>query len=183
MAGHQRFAAAAVLVLAASSGCADRASGAPVTDSASPSPGVSAADRAWLTTAHQANLAEVQAGELAERKGTTAAVRAAGRMLVTDHTRLDTKVVAVARALGLSLPEAVAPDDAAAASRFADESGPTFDHDFTSTLTTGHQKVIAATETEIRKGLAPQVTRLARQSLPTLRKHLATLQKASSAGG
>jgi putative membrane protein len=181
MAGHQSFAAAAVLVLAASSGCAYRASGTAVTDSASP--GVSAADRAWLTTAHQANLAEVQAGELAEKKGATAAVRAAGRMLVADHNRLDGKVVAVARALGVSLPEAVAPDDAAAASRFADESGSVFDHDFTATLATGHQKVIAATQAEIREGSAPQVTRLARQSVPTLRKHLTTLQKASAAGG
>lgn len=183
MAGHQRFAAATVLVLAVSSGCAYRASGAAVTGPASPSPGVSGRDRAWLITAHQTNLAEVQAGELAERKGTTAAVRAAGRMLVTDHTQLDKKVVAVAHAVGVSLPEAAAPEDAAAASRFADESGAAFDHDFTSTLITGHQEVIAATQTEIGKGLAPQVTRLARQSLPTLRKHLATLRKASSSGG
>lgn len=183
MAGHQRFAAAAALVLAASAGCAGRASAAAVIGAASPTPRVSTADHAWLRIAHQANLAEVQAGELARKKGTTSAIRAAGTMLVTDHTKLDDKVVAVARDLGVSLPNAAAPEDADAANRFADESGGAFDHDFTATLATGHQKVIGATENEIREGSARQVVALAKQSLPTLRKHLATLQKASSSGG
>lgn len=182
MAGHQRVAAAAFLMLVGSSGCAYGVSRAAVSDSASSPPGVSAADRTWLKAIHQANLAEVQAGELAERKGAAAAVRSAGKMLVTDHTRLDDEVVPVARALGVSLPRAPTPDDAAAASRFADESGSAFDHDFTSTLVTGHQKVIAATRAQIREGSAPRVIRLARKSLPTLRKHLATLQKASAGG-
>lgn len=139
-------------------------------------------DHAWLAAAHQANLAEIQVGELAKKKGGTAAVRAAGAMLVTDHTASDTKVTRVAKELKVALPASVAPGDADAASRLSNETGPAFDHDFLATMRTGHQKVIALTRTEIAQGTVPQIKSLAQSTLPVLRKHLEELRKASAGG-
>jgi predicted outer membrane protein len=139
-------------------------------------------DRAWLAAVHQANLAEVQVGELAKKKGGTAAIRAAGAILVTDHVASDTQVTRVAKSLKLTLPSSAAPADAAAASRLGDEAGAQFDHDFVSTMMTGHQKLIAETQTEISQGSTPQIKNLAQSTLPVLRKHLAVLQKAAPAG-
>lgn len=136
-------------------------------------------DRQWLSAIHQANLAEVQAGELAERKSDSAAVRSVGAMLVTDHTRSDGDVTRTASRLGVDLPATAAPHDAAAAARLEDESGARFDNDFLATMITGHQKAIALTRTEIARGSSPAVTDLARETLPVLAKHLRTLRRAT----
>jgi putative membrane protein len=77
-------------------------------------PSTNGGDRAWLSAAHQANLAEIQVGELAKKKGGSAAVRAAGAMLVTDHVASDTQVTRVAKSLRLTLPSSAAPKAAPA---------------------------------------------------------------------
>jgi putative membrane protein len=143
---------------------------------------VSAQDRAWLAEAHRANLAEVQVGKLAEKKGGTPAVRSAGAVLVGDHTKFDIEVTRAAHDLGVRLPKTAMPDDTTAAARMSSESGSRFDHDFLSTMITGHEQVIVDTKAEIRKGSSPQVISLAQAALPVLYKHLNLLEKARSTG-
>ncbi|GAA0368599.1 DUF4142 domain-containing protein [Actinoallomurus spadix] len=139
-------------------------------------------DRTWLADIHQANLAEVEAGGLAAKKGATKAVREAGRKLVKDHTGLDRKVVATARRLGVSLPTTPAPADTNAADRMRNESGKTFDQDFLSTMISGHEGAIAKTKRQVSQGASPEVVSLAKQTLPHLQDHLAMLRKAQSSG-
>jgi putative membrane protein len=145
----------------------------------SPGGTVSARDRAWLVTAHQANLAEIQVGRMAAKKGGSRAIRQTGAMLVTDHTKFDTEVTDVARRLGVELPGSASADDIAAAQRLDKESGVRFDRDFVTTMIAGHRNVIALTEAEVRQGSSADVTALARSALPTLHRHLAVLEKAS----
>jgi putative membrane protein len=170
--------AAAVLLIGAGACSSSRAEHL----SGGPTPSASSRDRAWLAEAHQANLAETQVGELARKKGGSAAVRAAGAMLVTDHIAADAKVTRVARSVGVTLPSAATPADAAATRRLGDEAGGRFDRDFTATMATGHQKVIADTQAEIDQGSDEQVKNLARTTLPVLRKHLDTLRRAAATG-
>lgn len=176
MKGHLVIAAAVV----AGAGACSTGTAAHTASESTPSP--SSRDRTWLTGIHQANLAEVEVGELAKKKGGSAAVRAAGAMLVTDHTASDTEVTRVAKSLRVTLPSAATAADAAAASRLADEAGVQFDQDFVATMITGHQKAIADTQAEIGQGSAEPVRSLARSTLPTLRKHVTTLRKAASTG-
>ncbi|MFL6056355.1 MAG: DUF4142 domain-containing protein [Actinoallomurus sp.] len=143
---------------------------------------VSAQDRSWLTEIHQVNLAEVEVGNLAEKKGATSTVRSAGRRLAHDHSHLDDKTTSVARQVGVSLPGAVAPADAKVADRLKTESGKTFDQDFLAAMVSGHEKAIADTKTQISQGSSPQVVALAKEALPHLREHLAMLRKAQSSG-
>jgi predicted outer membrane protein len=49
-------------------------------------------------------------------------------------------------------------------------------------MTTGHQKMIAATETEIQRGSSPLVVSLAQQALPELEKHLRTVRAVAGSG-
>lgn len=168
---------AAVFVLA---GCGTAGTGrqAAVTAPAS----ASAADRAWLTGMHQANLADVDYGRLAQRLGATSAVRHAGSMLVTDHTELDRKVTGVARDLGVDLPSSARPAQLDVARRLAGKTGGRFDRDFVAALTEGHQKAIDDTEREVRHGSAPTAVGLARAALPGLREHLSMLRRANPVG-
>ena len=170
------------LATLALTGAAACAAGSATHTATTGTPSMNGGDRAWLAAAHQANLAEIQVGELAKKKGGSAAVRAAGAMLVTDHVASDTQVTRVAKSLRLTLPSSAAPADAAAASRLGDEAGAQFDHDFVSTMMTGHRKLIGETQTEISRGSTPQIKSLAQSTLPVLRKHLTMLQKAAPAG-
>jgi putative membrane protein len=145
-------------------------------------PSAEQGDRAWLMALHQANLAEIEAGELAKKKGATSAVRSVGGTLVTDHTASDAQVTRVAKDLGVTLPSSAAPSDAAAASRLGNETGAAFDQDFLATMTTGHEKLIARTRTEIGEGSEPQIKSLARDTLPVLKKHLSMVRKAAATG-
>ncbi|MFF4360548.1 DUF4142 domain-containing protein [Streptomyces sp. NPDC001604] len=65
---------------------------------------LSALDRDFITKVRLAGLWELPAGQQAEQKGTTDAVRTAGRHLVLGHTFLDQRVRDVAAKLGLQLP-------------------------------------------------------------------------------
>jgi putative membrane protein len=121
----------------------------------------------------------VQSGRLAEKKGGSQAIRHAGAMLVADHSRFDADVTRVAKRLDVELPRTAGADHIAVIQRLDKESGSRFDRDFVTTMIAGHKKVIAATETEVRGGSAPAVKDLARAALPTLHKHLSTLEKAS----
>lgn len=151
---------------------------APVSSGASVSP----ADHAWLITMHQADLADVQYGRLAERKGATLAVRRAGSMLVAGHTALDEKVTNVADTVGVALPATERAGQLALAQRLQKESGSRFDRAWVTAMVQEHEKAIATTEDEVRGGSSPEVTALARMALPDLREHLTMLRRANPVG-
>jgi predicted outer membrane protein len=65
---------------------------------------LSALDRDFIVRVRLAGLWELPAGQEAEQKGTTQAVRTAGQHLVQGHTFLDQRVRDVAAKLGLQLP-------------------------------------------------------------------------------
>ncbi len=65
---------------------------------------LSALDRDFVTKVRLAGLWELPAGQQAEEKGTTAAVRTAGQHLIDGHTFLDERVRDVAAQLGCRCP-------------------------------------------------------------------------------
>lgn len=184
MTRHPYFLATVALLLAASAACGTSGTGpqAVRTVSASPGPSVSSRDRSWLVEAHQANLAEVQGGKLAEKKGSSAAVRRVGATFIMDHSHFDNEVTRVADALAVELPRTPGREYLAVAQRLENESGSQFDRDFVSLMIAGHKKMIADTEAEVREGSSPKVIALARAALPTLHKHLNMLEKAAPTG-
>ena len=144
--------------------------------------GVSRADRAWIAAAHQADLAEIQAGQFAESNGSNPTIRRAGAMLVRDHQAFDTKLVSVAGKLKLSLPTAMTGHQTQIGDELSGEQGAAFDHAFVAAMLTGHDIMIAATRQEIAHGSSPVVVALARQALPVLLKHLKTMRAAAPVG-
>ncbi|MDN3359893.1 DUF4142 domain-containing protein [Actinomadura sp. DC4] len=143
---------------------------------------VSAADEAWLTTIHQADLAGVQYGRLAERKGATTAVRHAGSTLAAGHAALDEKVIHVADTLGVGLPANERISQLVLAQRLQKESGSRFDRVFVAAMAQEHEKTVDGTAKEVRSGSSPEVTALARIALPDLREHLTMLRRANPVG-
>jgi putative membrane protein len=142
--------------------------------------GLSSQDRMWLAAAHQAGMAEIEAGELASSKGATAETRSLGSMLVTDHTRLDHQLTMTAKRLHVDLP--TSPSTAQIEEQHkltAATSGKGFDVAFVGAMIAAHRTAIAGGATEASHGSSPQVVTLARQAAPVLRHHLVMFQRAA----
>lgn len=144
---------------------------------------VSRTDRSWIDQAHQANMAEMQVGQLAELDGGSKAIRSAGAVLSRDHQALDSKLIRVAKQLKLPLPTSPTVPQTVTADQLTKESGQRFDTDFTASMLTAHQSMIAATRHEIAHGSAAAVVSLAKQALPVLIKHLQMMQAAAASAG
>ncbi|WP_171074729.1 DUF4142 domain-containing protein [Nonomuraea basaltis] len=167
-----------MLAAAALAGCGttaqtNTAALAPKTDE-----GPSEQDRAWMSTIHGGNLAEIQAGRLAEGKGTTKRIKSIGKMLVEDHTKLDVKVTQAASQLGVQLPTSPSPEQQAELTRMRDATGKDFDADFLAAMTKEHTAAMAATRTELSEGSSNAVKALAKTAVPALQQHLTALRKA-----
>ncbi|MFG6192060.1 DUF4142 domain-containing protein [Nonomuraea sp. JJY05] len=166
----------AAVALAALGGCADvptdTAGLAPRTDTQP-----SEQDKAWMRAIHEGNLAEVQAGQLGVGKGSSARIKSIGKMLVADHTKLDTKVTRAATQLHIALPMSPSADQRAMLAELQDSPPNEFDQDFTAAMINAHQEALAATKVEISRGTSPTVVALARTAEPALVAHLTALRQ------
>lgn len=176
-----RRAAGLALALALTAGTAAACDSAQAAQTALPYH-LSSGDIHWLNMAHQANQAEIQAGQYAESNTTTAAVRAVGATMIRDHTALDIKLVGLATKLHIALVQYLTDPQTLTGDRLSSERSFTFDNDFIATMLTGHRQMIAATEAEIRNGSSPPVVAFARQALPVLDDHLKMVRAVASSG-
>ena len=132
----------------------------------------------FIQEAIQGNMAEVQMGQLAQKQGTSEGVRSFGQMLQTDHTDALGKAKTVASSVGLkNPPTSVNAKQKADYDRLAKLSGATFDTEFAKHMVMDHQKDIMEYQAEAKKSDAAAT--YARETLPTLQKHLQTAQSIS----
>lgn len=151
---------------------------ATATDTATPAATTAAPDHAtkFLTEVIQTNNAEIKFGQAAQDMGSTQAVRDFGKMLVDDHTKANTQAAEIAKAMNVIVPTGIKPDDMAAYNKVTGTKGADFDRGFADAMVEGHQKAVDMFQQEADSGDAAQVTDFAKQTLPTLKKHLETAQ-------
>lgn len=135
-----------------------------------------ATDSAFLADAMKGDNTEVSIGTLAAKRGSTAATRNYGQMLVTDHTAHRMKVAALGRTMGVPKTAMLSPDGMQMRSMLMGLHGSQFDAAFKQGMIDDHQKDIAKYQDEINSGQSPQVKQLAQDTMPTLNQHLAGAQ-------
>ena len=133
---------------------------------------LSSADRSFVTTAQEGNLAEVEAARLVEQKSTDPAVKDFASRMVTDHTRASEQLKTLASAEGVTLPSALS-----AAERTQDESwqklsGTKLNDAYLRDELQDHKETISAFENEIEHGQDKAVKKYAEQTLSTLQDHI-----------
>ncbi len=114
---------------------------------------LSARDRDFVATVRLAGLWELPAGELALRKGTTPAVRTAGRHLVDGHTSLDAHARTVATQLGVALSNEPNEQQKQWLAALNAAEGQDFDRRFAGILRLAHGRVFSLVA---RSGPAPR---------------------------
>lgn len=126
-------------------------------------------DRDFMMTAAKGGMMEVHMGEMAVKQGQSAEVKKLGNLMITDHTKANNQLMSLAATKGVKLDTRHKMDKI---------SGDKFDQEWLAEMVKGHQKTVAAFESEAKGGSDPDVKGWATKTLPTLKKHLKMLQDA-----
>ncbi|GAA2236947.1 DUF4142 domain-containing protein [Streptomyces indiaensis] len=137
---------------------------------------LSALDQDFLTKVRLAGLWELPAGRQAQAKGTTPAVRTAGRHLVEGHRFLDERVRGVAARLDLALPDEPNAQQKQWLDRLDRARGAEYDREFATVLRVAHGTVfpvVAQVRASTRNSL---VRELADDANTTVLDHIKVLE-------
>lgn len=129
-------------------------------------------DASFYKDAAEGGLAEVEAGKLAQQKGTSQAVKDFGAMMVKDHTANNTKLEALAAGKGVTLPKEPGLTHKATKKKLEILSGNTFDKSYIKGQVSGHKKMAELLQKEIDTGKDAQAKAFATETLPTVKAHL-----------
>jgi putative membrane protein len=138
----------------------------------SPADSLSAADRAFITSAAEANLAEIETAKMIEQKSKDPGVRDFAQRMVTDHTQASQNLATVAETTGISLPASPSAGDRTREDQLKKLSGAKLSKTYLRDELAGHKQVISAFESEIEHGQDEAAKNYAAQTLPTLQDHI-----------
>jgi putative membrane protein len=140
-------------------------------------------DSKFVKEASEGGLAEVQLGQLAQQKGQNQAVKDFGQRMVSDHTKANEELKAVAAGENMPVSTSLGVSNSALKLKLEALSGAAFDKAYMSAMVKDHQEDIAAFEKEASGGQDTKVKSFAAKTLPTLREHLSMAEKAAASVG
>ena len=151
------------------------------TGAGSAAAGGDANDSAFLKTAIEGNIAEVQIGTLAEQR-TSGEVQAYADMLVKEHRRALDRTTSLAEAMNMTIPEEPPADAQSKYARLAETPGGEFERQFIDTMVKNHTSTIEKYRAYLENAKSgSDVARYAEETLPVLEKHLQTAQSLQDA--
>jgi len=137
---------------------------------------LSGLDRDFVTKVRLAGLWELPAGQQAQQKGTTEAVRTAGTHLVEGHTFLDERVRDVAAKLGLELPNEPTEQQRQWLATLNTTQGVDYDRQFANILRLAHGRVFSVVA-QVRAATGNSLVRaLADDANTTVLDHITALE-------
>ena len=131
-----------------------------------------ASDQAFVTAAAQGGMAEVAEGKLAASKTNDRAVKAFAEKMVTDHTKANDRLMAIAKKGGFELPASVGPENEQQKASLTKLGGKTFEIAYLDGQEKGHAKMELVFQKEISNGKNPDLVAFAKTTLPVVEEHL-----------
>jgi putative membrane protein len=151
----------------------------PVADSAAHTPDATATpeatpdpDQGFFDKAAEGGMAEVEAGQLAQEKASSAEVKKFGAMMVTDHTQANDKLTAIAANHNVTLPTDLNAEHQQMKDTLGGLSGKEFDKQYIAGQIKDHRTVAELLRTESTSGQNPDAKAFAAETLPTVEAHL-----------
>ncbi len=135
-------------------------------------------DSKFMVKAAAGGMAEVELSQLAQQKATNERVKAFATMMVQDHTKANNELKALAATKNVTLPAAMDNDHQEDLNDLSKKSGADFDKAYVNMMVDDHKKDVDLFDdcTKMDKGDS-DVKAWATKTLPTLRSHLAEIQK------
>lgn len=138
------------------------------------------ADKAFLKQAAVGGAAEIQLGQMAEKKASNPQVKQFGARMVKDHSKNADLLTQVAQSQNVSLPTRLTPKYQNAQSQLSREAGPQFDSAYMKMMVQDHMKTVAKFKKEAATSQDPTVKKYAQESLPVLESHLQEARQIAS---
>jgi len=127
--------------------------------------------QAFIKKAAVGGMAEVELGKLAESKASSPKVKDFGQQMVTDHSKANDELQAVAAKKNVTLPQQLDAKHTSVRDRLAKQSNKSFDRAYVAAMVADHKEDVAEFE-RASKSSDPDVKAFAVKTLPTLREHL-----------
>jgi putative membrane protein len=131
-----------------------------------------AADKEFMTKAAIGGMAEVSMGQMASAQGTDAGVKSFGNRMVTDHSKANDELKALATQKGMALPTDVDAEHKATADKMSKKTGKDFDKAYMADMVEDHEKDVKEFEKASKDAKDGDLKAWAAKTLPTLQDHL-----------
>jgi len=136
-----------------------------------------AADRDFVMEAASGGLMEVTLGKMAQSNAASAQVKEFGKMMVTDHSKANTELKAVAAKKNLALSPTPLEKQQKKIDDLMSKKGADFDKAYVDLMVDDHKEDIDKFKDEAEKGKDTDIKAFAAKTLPVLNKHLEHIQK------
>lgn len=125
----------------------------------------------FVENAAQGGITEVEAGKLALEKSGSADVKTFAQHMITDHTKVNQELAALAKKLDIEVPDDAALTDKAkkAILEMRDES---FDKAYANNQVNAHETTVALFKKEAQSSDNAELKAFATKTLPSLEAHL-----------
>lgn len=150
-----------------------------------PSPGtsqsqpttISAQDQQFVTQAAQGGLAEIQLGQLAQKRAASESVKGYARRMVNEHTRVNKELAQLANQKGIAVPKNVNEQQQALINKLSKLSGKRFDQVYMQEAgIRSHTEQVNLFRQQAQQGQDPDLRTFAAKTLPAVQKHLSMAQ-------
>jgi putative membrane protein len=135
-------------------------------------------DAKFIKATSDAGLGEVKLAELGVQKAERADVKELATMMVTDHTKANTELAALAKSKGVEVSQMVSEKSADKFKDLETKKGADFDKDFLDQMEKAHKKLVDDFEDAQKDVKDGELKAWVDKTLPTLKGHLDHIQKA-----
>lgn len=129
-------------------------------------------DRKHFREIAQANMAEVEAGKLAQQKASSDEVKTFAQHMVEDHGKMLEEQQVMAKAKGVSLPKEPAKAEKSALKKLQSASGAQFDRSYMQQMVKDHEKALKLVQDTAKSAKDPELKQAAEKAAPEVQKHL-----------
>ena len=133
-------------------------------------------DNFW-TNAARGGMAEVELGKLAAGKAQNAEVKSFAQKMVTDHTKANEELKALAAKKNVTLPTGMDSAHQSMMTNLQNLSGAEFDKEYVNGQVRDHEATVQLFEKQAEDNSDPEAKAFAAKTLPTLRMHLDMIKK------
>ncbi len=129
-------------------------------------------DAQWAVKAADGGMMEVQLGKLAQTNAANAKVKELGQMMVSDHSKANDELKALAAQKNITLPPSLSEDKQKKYDDMAKKTGADFDKAYASFMVDDHQEDIDSYKKEGNDGKDADIKAWAAGKVPLLEHHL-----------
>jgi len=134
---------------------------------------LSRGDQKFLKTAAESGMFEIQASKLTAQNAQSQEVKDFGQMMVTDHTKVDGELKALASAKGFALPTELPRGKQKSVEELSKKSGHDFDKAYASDIAVdAHEDAVEAFKDASEDAKDADIKAFAAKTLPSLQAHL-----------